>query len=148
MRRFAILVLIGLVLAACSKSQQMPTGRWVGHYESPSVMVVAWLEVLPSGQVRVSAPDLLDIGEPSDEQRIAMRTRLASDLSESWSEVNLRHYDFDGRVFRKPGGFAPQMEWDPVTRKLKLVFYFGMQRSIRIQMQPVKDFNEDTWLNG
>jgi len=26
------------------------------------------------------------------------------------------------------------------------VFYFGMQRSIRITMQPVKDFTEDIWL--
>ncbi len=146
MHRFAILLCAALLLGDCSKYHEPPTGRWIGHYESPSVMVVAWLEILPGGDVRVSAPDLLDIGEPTAEQKAVMRVRLANDLSDAWGEVKVRRYDFDGHVFRKPGGFAPQMEWDPLTHDMKLVFYFGMQRSIRIDMKRVKDFSEEPWL--
>jgi len=145
MRRFAILLIAGAVLFACSKTPSPPAGRWVGNYESPTVMVDAWLEILPNGSVRVSAPNFLDMGQPDDAQRAAMHARLASDLSDGWGEVELRKYDFDGRVFRKPGGFAPQMEWNPKTQQMKLVFYFGMQHSIRIAMHPVKDFSEDPW---
>lgn len=148
MARFAILLFAALVLAGCSREHHPPVGHWIGHYESSSVMVVAWLEITPSGDVRVSAPDLLDPGTPSDEQRVVMHTRLANDLSESWADVKLRRYEFDGHVFRKPGGYAPQMEWDSLRRQMKVVFYFGMQRSIRIPMTPVKDFSEDPWLNG
>jgi hypothetical protein len=146
MHRFAILLIAGLVLAGCSKSHQPPVGRWIGHYESPVVMVVAWMEIAPRGDIKVSAPDLLDIGEPSDEQREAAHRRLANQLYDSWGDVQPRHYEFDGHVFRKPGGVAPQMEWNPKTRRMTVVFYFGMQRSIRIPMQPVKEFTEDSWL--
>lgn len=151
MRRFAILtvaclLIAGLTLVGCSKQHQPPQGRWIGRYESPAVMVVAWLEILPSGQVRISAPDFLDIGDRTDVQLREMHKRLASDLSDGWSEVKLRQYDFDGRVFRKPGGVSPQMEWDPDKQEMKVVFYFGMSHSIRIPMQPVKNFGEDPWL--
>ena len=145
MHRFAVLLIAGLVLVACSRAPQPPVGRWIGHIETPSVMVDAWLEILPGGAVRICAPDILDIGEPDDAQRTAMHARLASDLSEAWGEVKLRTYTFDGRVFRKPGGFAPQMEWDPKAQHMKLVFYFGTQHSIRIEMRSVKDFSEDPW---
>lgn len=146
MRRYAILLIAGLVLAGCSKSHQPPTGRWIGHFESPAVMVVAWLEISPSGDVKVSAPDLLDPGDPDDEQRAAAHKRLANEIYDSWGNVQSRHYEFNGHVFRKPGGYAPQMEWDPNTKQMKLVFYFGMQRSMRIALTPVKEFTEDTWL--
>lgn len=146
MRRFAILLVAGLFLAACSRTPSPPAGRWIGHYESPSVMVVAWLEISPTGDVRVSAPDILDIGEPSEDQRLAARHRLANQLFDDWGQVRARRYDFDGRIFRKHDGVAPQMEWNPNTKQMKLVFYFGMERSIRIVMQPVKDFGEDPWL--
>jgi hypothetical protein len=145
MRRLAILLIAALALAGCSKPQQPPSGRWVGNYESPSVMVDAWLEILPNGNVRVSAPDLLDVGNPSEAQRALLHARLANDLGDGWGDVVPRKYDFDGRVFRKPGGFSPQMEWNPLTRQMKVVFYFGMQHSIRIVMHPVKDFSEDPW---
>jgi len=145
MRRFAILLIAGLVLIACSRTPQPPTGRWVGTYESETVMVDAWLEILPGGSVRICAPDVLDPGSPSDEDRAGMHAKLASDLADAWGEVKLRSYDFDGHVFRKPGGFAPQMEWNPKTKQMKLVFYFGMQHSIRIAMHEVKDFDEDPW---
>ena len=146
MRRFAILLLAGVLLGACSKHFAPPQGRWIGHFESPQVVVVAWLEILPTGDIRVSAPDYLDVGEPTPDQRDTMHKRLASDLSESWGEVKLRQYEFDGRVFRKSGGVAPQMEWDPGKKEMKVVFYFGMQHSIRIPMTPVKNFGEDPWL--
>jgi hypothetical protein len=108
-------------------------------------MVDAWLEILPNGTVRICAPDILDVGDPSQEDRTAMHARLAQDLSDAWGEVKLRTYDFDGHIFRKPGGFAPQMEWNPKKREMKLVFYFGTQKSIHIDMKPVNDFSEDRW---
>jgi len=145
MRRFAILLIAGLVLAGCSKHPQPPAGRWIGNFESQAVMVDAWLEIVPDGSVRICAPDILDAGSPTDEQRAKMHAQLASDLADAWGEVKLRAYDFDGRTFRKPGGIAPQMEWNPDTHEMKLVFYFGMQHSIRIAMHAVKDFNEDAW---
>lgn len=146
MGRFAILLIAALVLVGCSKEHEPPSGRWIGHYETNQMMVAAWLEILPGGQVRVSAPDLLNIDGANEEARVGMRHRLASDLFDNWGQVQLRRYDFDGRTFRKQGGFAPQMEWDPKKKLMKLVFYFGMQRSIRIPMTEVKDFNDDPWL--
>jgi hypothetical protein len=145
MRRFSILLLAALALAACSRQPAPPHGRWVGNYESPAVMVDAWLEIQSDGTVRVSAPDVTDIGSPTDEERVLMHARLASQLADDWSDVTPRKFDFDGQVFRKPGGVAPQMEWNPKTKQMKVVFYFGKQHSLRIVMHPVKDFGEDPW---
>jgi hypothetical protein len=145
MQRFVVLLITALFLAACSRTPQPPVGRWIGNYESSGVMVDAWLEILPDGTVRICAPDILNVGAPSDEDRTAMHAKLAADLSDAWNEVKLRSYDFDGHVFRKPGGIAPQMEWDARTRQMKLVFYIGMQHSIRINMHAVNDFTEDSW---
>ncbi|MDE1938617.1 MAG: hypothetical protein KGI68_06325 [Alphaproteobacteria bacterium] len=144
MRRFAILLFVTFAAAACSRHTP-PVGRWVGNYESSEVMVDARLEILPNGQVRVSAPDLFDIGEVSDDDRAAMHARLASDLADSWDQVSPRPMDFDGRVFRKPGGVAPQMEWNPSSHEMKLVFYFGTMHSIHIAMHAVDDFRGDPW---
>jgi hypothetical protein len=148
MRRFSILLLAAFALAACSKQPVPPHGRWIGNYESPSVMVDAWLEIQPGGMVRVSAPDLTNIGSPTDEERALLHVRLASGLSDGWNDVLPRKFDFDGRVFRKPGGIAPQMEWNPKTQQMTVVFYFGTQRSLRIVMHSVKDFDEDPWGAG
>lgn len=145
MRRFSILLLAALALGACSKHPAPPHGRWIGHYESPVVMVDVRLEILPNGKVRVSAPDLTGIGNPTDEQRQILHARLAADLAGSWGDVKPRTFDFDGTVFRKPGGIAPQMEWTPRTQQMKVVFYFGMQHSLRIAMHRVQDFSEDPW---
>ena len=146
MHRFAILLLIGLgALVACSRPAQPPVGRWIGNYDSPDVVVDARLEIGKDGKVRASAPDLLDAGEVSDEARIALHARLAADLAEGWDEVEPRSMDFDGHVFRKPGGVAPQMEWNPQTKHMTLVFYFGTKHSIRIPMRAVDDFGKDPW---
>jgi hypothetical protein len=146
MHRYAILLLIGFgALVACSRPAHPPAGRWIGNYDAPDVMVDARLEIGKDGTVRASAPDLLDVGTVSDEDRAAMHARLAADLAESWDEAPPRAMDFDGRVFRKPGGVAPQMEWDPQTRQMKLIFYFGTKHSIRISMHAVDDFGSDPW---
>ena len=146
MHRFAILALIGLgVLVACSRPAHPPVGRWIGNYDAPDVMVDARLEITKDGMVRASAPDLLDVGNVSNEIRTGLHARLASDLAESWDEAQPRSMDFDGHVFRKPGGVAPQMEWNPRTRQMKLVFYFGTKRSIHIPMRAVENFDSDPW---
>lgn len=148
MRRIFILLLAGLVmLAACSHNDQPPTGRWIGHLDTPDAMVVAWLEIFPDGKVKVSAPDILGVGDVEDDQRRMLHARLAQKLQSNWPLVEKRAMDFDGQVFRKPGGIAPQMEWNPSTREMKLVFYFGLQKSIRIKMRSVSDFKADPWLS-
>jgi len=146
MHRFAILLLVGLgVLVACSRPAHPPTGRWIGNYDAPDVVVDARLEIAKNGLVRASAPDLLDVGQVSDETRAVIHARLAADLAESWDAAEPRAMDFDGRVFRKPGGVAPQMEWNPRTKQMKLIFYFGTKHSIRIPMRPVENFDADPW---
>ena len=146
MHRYAILLLIGLgTLVACSHPAHPPVGRWIGNYDTPDVMVDARLEITKDGIVRASAPDLLDVGEISNATRAVMHARLADDLAESWDAAEPRSMDFAGRVFRKPGGVAPQMEWNPGTKQMKLVFYFGTKRSIRIPMRAVENFDSDPW---
>ena len=146
MQRFTILLLLGFgALVACSRPAQPPVGRWIGHYDAPDVVVDARLEITKDGAVRVSALDLLDVGQVSDQARVAMHARLAADLSASWDDVVPRAMDFDGRVFRKPGGVAPQMNWNPDTKKMSLIFYFGTKHSIGIPMYAVEDFGNDPW---
>lgn len=146
MSKIAFFLLVGLVLAACSDSHTPPAGRWIGHYETEGIMVDTRLEVLPDGRVRASAPNILDAGDVSEEDRAMMHARLALELVSDWDNVEARQLDFDGRTFRKPGGVAPQMEWNPHTKQMKLVFYFGKRQSLRIALQAVQDFNEDSWI--
>ena len=146
MQRIVILLLLGFgALVACSRSTQPPVGRWIGHYDAPDVMVDVRLEISNDGTVRASAPDLLDVGQVSDQDRATMHARLASDLEESWDDAKPRAMDFDGRIFRKPGGIAPQMMWNPNSKQMTLIFYFGTKHSIRIPMQAVEDFRNDPW---
>jgi len=142
-------MLVGLVaLTACSGHEKAPVGRWIGHMDTAEAMVIAWLEIFPDGSVKVSAPDILGVGELPAERKAALQARLAKKLSEAWPEVASRKMDFDGEVFRKPGGIAPQMEWNPKKREMKLVFYFGLHKSMRIRMQAVSDFSSDPWLRA
>src|SRR5438445_5539900 len=101
----ALLPCLILGLTACSKPQP-PAGKWEGGYEGGGDVVAARVEILPSGQVKVMAPDYTNaVG--SRAQINELRARLASDLANGWSEVSPRNFDFDGKTFRKPGGFAP-----------------------------------------
>jgi hypothetical protein len=147
MRKISILWVAGLaLLAGCFSSSQPPVGRWIGNHEAPGILVDTRLEILPDGRVRVSAPNFLNAdSDISEEQRVDMRARLADELNRTWSQVVPRKMDFDGRTFRKPGGVAPQMEWDAATRQMKVVFYFGMHKSIRIDVRQVDVFGDDPW---
>lgn len=146
MRKIAILAAIGLVaIVACSRHSGPPVGRWIGTYDTPAVMVDTRLEILRNGTVRISAPNILGVGDVSDAERSVLHARLAGDLEKGWADVIPRPMDFDGRVFRKPGGVAPQMEWNPDTGDMKLIFYFGRQKSVRIVMQKVANFSADPW---
>ena len=79
MRGFSVLLCISLaVLFACSKPEKPPTGRWIGNLENSDVMVDARLEILPDGTVKVSAPDITDVGDIGDADRAALHQRLAA----------------------------------------------------------------------
>ena len=143
MRLPALIFALGCALfaSACSEPKT-PEGRWEGVYESADTMMAARLEIDAQGEVRVSAPDLLEIQDASEETRVAMRERLAQELRTKWDEVAPRKMDFDGDTFRKPGGVAPQMEWD--GDKMTLVAYFGANPALRIPLKKVRDhFSDD-----
>ena len=82
---------------------------------------------------------------PTAADREVIRQRLALGLARAWAEVVPRKLDFDGTVFRKPGGVAPQMTWDPDTRKMTLIVYPGTRPSVHIKMRAVHAFSADPW---
>jgi hypothetical protein len=140
-------VMAGLCLVAafgCSQSQA-PAGRWEGAFESPDVMVVARLEIDAKHNIYLSAPDATDIGGASPDDRLAIRERLTDGLALAWSQAQPRQFEFDGRVFRKPGGIAPQLEWNPDTGSMTAVVYLGLRAAIRIPLHPVSDFTNNPW---
>lgn len=147
MRILAAALATGLCLAgafACSKAHP-PAGRWEGTYESGDVMVAARVQIDPAGNVYVSAPDAMNFPAPGDSERAAMHARLAQGLVNAWGEVQPRHYDFDGQIFRKSGGIAPQMEWNGRTKQLTLIVYLERRPGIRIPLRAVSDFSADPW---
>jgi len=107
--RFSVGLLVALAclflgMAACSKPSP-PVGKWEGGMESGGDLVVARVEILPGGQVKIMAPDITNaIG--AREQMNEFRARLSADLANGWSEVKPRSFEFDGKTFRKPGGIA------------------------------------------
>lgn len=144
----AVIVMFCLgAVSACSGTKTAPAGRWEGTYEASDAMVVVRLEITPKGDIYLSAPDALNIEAVPDDQRPAMRQRLADGLQVSWGDAVPRQFDFDGRVFRKPGGVAPQMEWNPDTKQMTVIVYPGLHPSIRISMHPVADFSNNPWAN-
>lgn len=150
MRSLSAVIIAGLCLglvAACSGAKTAPAGRWEGTYESMDAMVVVRLEITSKGDIYLSAPDALNIEAVPDDQRPMMRQRLADSLQASWGDAVPRQFDFDGRVFRKPGGVAPQMEWNPDTKQMTVIIYPGVHPSIRIPMRPVTDFANNPWAN-
>jgi len=144
MRKFAFVLVTALALLSCSHPAP-PVGRWEGTYESDDVMVAVRLEIGSDGQVRVSAPDLQDIGAASAEERVQTRDKLATDLATGWESVAPRTMDFDGSVFRKPGGIAPQMIWKAKSRQMSVVVYLGTRPGAYIAMREVSDFSDSPW---
>jgi hypothetical protein len=139
MRRIVLALSAMLGLAACSHPAP-PQGRWEGAYESGDAMIAARLEIEADGMVRVSAPNVQDIG-PDD--RDAARGRLSADLASAWDGIVPRAMDFDGEMFRKPGGIAPQMIWKAKSKQMQLVVYLGANPGLRIPMRQVGDFSDN-----
>ena len=139
-----ILAFVLLAVAACSKPTP-PVGKWEGGSERGGVLVVARVEILPSGLVRVMAPDITNI---APDQYPAYRERLAADLVNGWSSVEPREFDFDGETFRKPGGIAPQMVWEKETGQMILQLYIGANKALPVPLRPVAEFHDSPWASG
>jgi hypothetical protein len=147
MRNGAAAALLGLCLFglfACSHAKP-PVGRWEGTYDSADVIVAVRLQIDGSGNVYLSAPDALDFPAVSDDQRQAMHDRLAGRMASSWGDVTPREFEFDGSAFRKPGGIAPQMEWDAANRQMTVIVYLERRPGIRIPLRSVSDFSSNPW---
>jgi len=138
-----LFAVLALALAACSKPAP-PVGKWEGGYESGGTIVAARVEILPSGQVKVSAPDITGSREQIDE----LRARLSAGLVNGWSEVAPRTFDFDGKTFRKPGGIAPQMVWDKASNAMTLELFIGARPALPIPLRPVSDFHDNPFASG
>ena len=146
MRHSSTLVaVLGLVVLAACSSPRPPVGRWQGAYEDPNLVVVARLEIDSSGAVRVSAPNaMVEVTQMSKQQLADLRKRLDAGLAQSWSSVGPLPLEFDGHAFHKPGGVAPQLEWDDAGKKMILVFYSGSRASVHVPLDPVADFSSDS----
>ncbi len=145
MRWIALLTLV--LLAAWSKPQP-PIGKWEGGYEGKGVLVVARVEILANGQVKISAPDLTNLQGATFEQMARSRARLATELTNMWPDVAPRVFEFDGKTFRKPDGIAPQMVWDEKTNQMTLQLYFGANPALPVVLRPVNEFNENPFGAG
>ena len=145
MRALAALMLV--LLAACSDPAP-PVGKWEGGYEAGGTIVVARVEIVPGGQVKISAPDLLNIQDTRPEQMQRHRERLIAELRNNWSDVAPRPFDFDGRVFRKPDGVAPQMIWDEKSGQMTLQLYFGANPALPVVLRQVDEFNDSPFARG
>jgi hypothetical protein len=144
--RHLIIPLIGLALAGCSKAAP-PVGKWEGGYDSGGTLVAARVEIAASGAVKVSAPDLTSI-DATAQQRTRMREKLGADLVGAWETVEPRSFEFDGKTFRKPGGYAPQMVWDSATNQMTLELYIGANPALPVVLRPVEAFHDDPWVAG
>jgi hypothetical protein len=132
------------MLAACYKPQP-PVGRWQGAYEDGGLIIVARLQIDSAGDVRVSAPNAITDAAPSDEsEHAALRAKLKNGLAASWPHVGPLPLEFDGHAFHKPGGVAPQLEWNASAKRMTLVFYSSNRPSIRVALYPVQEFAEDS----
>ena len=145
--RKAAAALVFLMLTACSKPQP-PQGRWEGGYDGNGILVAARVEIGADGQIKVSAPDLTNAQGAKPEQLQQMREQLAADLATAWDGVAPRPFDFDGTTFRKPGGVAPQMEWDKSSNQMTLELYIGANPAMSIPLRPVDIFHDNPWPAG
>lgn len=143
-----ILAAVGLLaMAGCSKPHP-PIGKWEGGYDANGTIIVARVEIGADGQVRVSAPDITNLGDAKAEILAQERERLAADLASGWDGVATRPFDFDGATFRKPGGVAPQMVWDKTTNQMTLEIYLGANPALPVVLRPVDGFHEDPFGTG
>jgi hypothetical protein len=141
--RTAFLPLLAVLagLAACSRPSP-PVGKWEGGYDANGTIVAARVEIGPEGRVRVSAPDLTNVGGTTV-QHAAIRARLAAELADGWDNVAPRDFQFDGTTFRKPGGYAPQMVWDKASGQMTLQLYIGANPAIGVTLRPVDGFHDN-----
>ena len=146
MNKTLLFVVLAMALAGCGKPAP-PVGKWEGGYEAGGDLVAARVEILPSGGVKISAPDITN-AMGNREQVDALRAQLAADLANGWSEVTPRSFDFDGKTFRKPGGVAPQMEWDKASNQLTLELYIGARPAMPVPLRPVNDFHDNPFPSG
>jgi hypothetical protein len=140
----ALAIALSFATFACGRSNP-PLGRWEGTYETADTMIVARLEIDANGAIYVSAPDALEIRATDEGDREVIRQRLAIGLDRAWGDDTPRQFDFDGTVFRKPGGIAPQMEWDPGKKQMTLIVYPGTQPTVRVPLHAVGNFSVDPW---
>jgi hypothetical protein len=141
--RLAFAALMLCTLAACSPSAP-PEGRWEGAYESGDTMIVARLETTHDGQVRISLPDITGVSNDPAE-RTTTRESLAERLAGGWGEVAPRPMDFDGTTFRKPGGIAPQIDYDKSTNTMNVYVYLGTSPAILVPLHSVANFSDNPW---
>jgi hypothetical protein len=138
----ACLLAASAVLAGCSDPKP-PLGRWEGAYAGDDAMIVARLEIAPEA-IRVSAPNAFAaFSAMSDAEREAVQRDLTARLAAAWPSIAPSSFTFDGTIFRKPGGVAPQMEWDPEKKRMTLVVYPGLHDSIRLPLQAVDNFHSE-----
>jgi len=139
-RMAAIAALLCLGLSACADSRP-PTGRWEGLYEDAGVIIAARLEITENGKIRVSAPNAITGESPlSAAERAGLVQQLQARLSLSWPAVEPLPLEFDGHVFRKPGGVAPQLEWDAERKRMTMIYYSGNRNSVRVALTSVGEF--------
>jgi hypothetical protein len=132
----------GLALAGCSNPLP-PAGRWEGVYEDSALIVTVRLEIGASGDVRVSAPNAITKDESlSDADRAEIKARLLEGLAKSWPAVGNMALEFDGKAFHKPGGAAPQLEWDAKAQRMTMIYYQGRTASVRVPLSPVDAFKD------
>ena len=135
-----MMIVIGVVITACADASA-PTGRWEGLYEDQGVIIVARLEIAESGKLRVSAPNAITSDRPlSPAERVGLIRQLQAQLAASWPSVAPMALEFDGHAFRKPGGVAPQLEWDQDRRRMTMIYYSGNRSSVRVPLISVGEF--------
>lgn len=132
----------GLLLVAGCSHPQPPVGRWQGAYEDSGLLIVARLEIDSQGHVRVSAPNAIADDELPRAARNDVMAKLESGLALSWPSVAPLALEFDGEAFHKPGGVAPQLEWDGKAKRMTLVFYSGNRRSVHVPLTAVSEFED------
>jgi hypothetical protein len=145
--RKSVVLLAFLLLGACAKHQP-PQGRWEGGYDGNGILVAARVEIGADGKVKVSAPDVTNADAAKPGQMQEMRARLGADLATAWDGVEPRPFDFDGTIFRKPGGVAPQIVWDPNSNQMTLEIYIGANPALAVPLRPVDNFHDNPWPTG